>query len=175
MTVDRHDDRLGQFKRCETGRHVKCQGGRVLGLDRHARTAFDRGDDAGALPMPGERVDRQPMHAVIFERVGRQRDRARQAIPSSDREFVHAAFDFKARLRMIGVRRLGADDVRQLDSFAFERLGHQVGGLLLFVDLAAVGDSRALKQVGRDLGAIIPMPEFLFIPSRFDIFILEDM
>ena len=41
---------------------------------------------------------------------------------------------------------LGTDDVVQVDALFLQRLGHHVGGLLLAVDLAAVGHGRALER-----------------------------
>ena len=49
---------------------------------------------------------------------------------------------------------------------SLQGLGHHVGGLLLAVDLAAVGDGRAVEQVDGVVGAIVEMPELLLVPGR---------
>ena len=72
---------------------------------------------------------------------------------------------------MLGRR---ADHVDQLHPLLLERLGHDVGGLLLVVDLAAVGDGRTLEQVRRHVGAVVKVPEPLLVPRRCERFLLED-
>src|SRR4029078_13106017 len=73
------------------------------------------------------------------------------------------------------VARLGADDVRQLDPFLAEGFFHHVGRLLLPVDLAAVGDRRAMPQVDAPAGAVVPIPEPLFPPGGLKVLLLKDL
>ena len=75
---------------------------------------------------------------------------------------------------MIAVRGVGTDDVGEFDAFALEGGSHDVGGLFLAVDLAAVGDGGEVEEVYGVVGAIVPMPESLFPLGRGDGFVLED-
>ena len=62
----------------------------------------------------------------------------------------------------------------EFDAFAGECGGHDVGGLFLFIDFAAVGDGGKVEEIYGDVGAVIPVPEFLFPRRRGNGFVLED-
>ena len=78
---------------------------------------------------------------------------------------VDAAVDFRLRLRVIGMSGLWSNDVRHFDSFGGQRVGHQIGGLFLFIDFAAVSDRRAVEEIDRVIGRVVKTPEFLLVPS----------
>src|SRR5260370_39844892 len=70
--------------------------------------------------------------------------------------------------------RLWPDDVHQRNALGSQRLGHHVRGLLLLIDLAAVGDGRAVAEIDRPIGAIVEMQELLFVGRWLGWLILEN-
>ena len=78
---------------------------------------------------------------------------------------VDAAVDFDFGLRMIGMSGLWSNDVRHFDPLAGQRFGHEVSGLFLFINFAAVSDRRAVEEIDRVIGRVVKTPEFLLVPS----------
>ena len=70
--------------------------------------------------------------------------------------------------------RLRPDNVHQLDALLAQCLFHHISRLLLPVDLAAIGDRRAMPQVDRPLVAVVQVPQPPFPPGRLERFLLEN-
>ena len=68
---------------------------------------------------------------------------------------------------------LGPDDPFQFQAFFGHVLFHDVGGLLLGIQFAGIGDGWAVEKIDRVIGAVVPVPKLLFVPGRLDGFILE--
>src|SRR5207244_2886716 len=96
-------------------------------------------------------------------------------IAAAGEDAVDPAVDLLLRLRVVAVRRLRTDDVNHADALGRERLGHQIGGLFLSVDLAAVSNGRAIEQVEGIVGAVVQVPELLLVPCRLHFLALEDL
>lgn len=67
------------------------------------------------------------------------------------------------------------DDAVEVHPLLRPRLGHDVGGLLLGIELAVVGDGRALEQVHGVVDAVVKGPELLLEPGRPEGLLLEDL
>ena len=61
------------------------------------------------------------------------------------------------------MRGLRANDVGQLDVLHAQVLLHDVGGLLLFVDFAAVGHGGHMEEVQCAVRGVVPMPQLLLV------------
>ena len=61
---------------------------------------------------------------------------------------------------------IGPDDVRHRHAFIFERGGHQVGGLFLFIYITAVSHDGGVEKIGGNRRHIVEVPQLLFPPSR---------
>ena len=105
-----------------------------------------------------EPIDGKPVHAIVFERVRHQPHVRRHALAAAAGQGGHAPLDLVARLRMNRMRGLRPDEVRELNALLEQRQLHHVGGLLLAVDLAAVGYRRAMPQVRRPAVAVVEVP-----------------
>ena len=66
--------------------------------------------------------------------------------------------------------------MHEFDSLFRKDVSHQVRGLLLAIQLAAVGDRRTVNEITCPRGAIIKLPESLLIPGRVvaDVLALEE-
>ncbi len=78
----------------------------------------------------------------------------------------HQLLDFRLRARLVFMRHAGADEVREGEPFLRHVARHDVGGLLLRVDLAGVGDDRRVHEIGRVERGVVPAPEHLLEPRR---------
>ena len=74
---------------------------------------------------------------------------------------------------MVRVAGLRPDQVNQFHSLGLDGLRHDVGGLLLGVVFAAVGDRRQVEEIQRVVSAVIHVPQFLFVLPDDHFFILE--
>ena len=116
------------------------------------------------------------MHTVITEEVGGEGDFLRGAHAAVGGDGGEAALDLDHRVGMDLVGGLRSDDVRELHAELAHLAGHDIGGLLLLVELAAVGDRRGVAEVNGGIGGVIPSPESL-LPRRDlgDVFVLKDI
>ena len=119
-------------------------------------------------------VDNDPVHLIVAECPGGEADGARNWVASARHDAVDAAIDFFFGLRMVAMRGLRADDVDELNAFRSGSLGHHISGLFLLIDLATIGDSRAIEEVEGIVGGIVPMPDLLLVPGWLYRFLLED-
>ena len=85
-----------------------------------------------------ERIDGQPLHAVVGQRPGGEPDLARVGIAAAFGDLVEDAVDLDFGIGMVAVRRLRAGDAHQAHAFGGHGALHHVAGLLLRVDLAVV-------------------------------------
>ena len=155
---------------------VERQAGDVGRLDLDGTFVDQLGVDAGLLPMFDHAVDLHPVHAVIAQEVGGEGDFLRRAHATARGDGGEAALDLDHGVRMDLMGGLRSDDVRELQANLAHLAGHDVGSLLLLVDLAAVGDRRGVAEVDGGVGGVIPSPQGL-LPGRDlgDVLILEDV
>ena len=132
--------------------------------------------DLGLLPVFDHAVDPDPMHAVIAEEVGGEGDFLRRTDAAVGGDGGEAALDLDHGVRVDLMGGLRPDDVGEFHAELTHLAGHHVGGLLLLVELAAVGDRRSIAEVDGGVGGVIPSPESL-LPGRDpgDVFVLEDV
>ena len=161
LAVDFYKGRFADGLGCEAGGHVEGQRGDILGLDDDVALIDDLGVDPGRLPMALEAIDLHPVHAIVTEEVRHEADLPRHAIAASGGDDVEAALDFGKGFGVELMSGLGTDDVRQLNVLLGEITRHDVGGLLLSVNLTAVSDGRGVGEIHGDVGRIIPSPEGL--------------
>ena len=123
------------------------------------------GIEARALPVLTEPIHGDPLHLVVGQSPGGEPDLARIRIAPLRGDGVDLVVDRHLGVGMIPVRGLRPDDVRHRDAFRGQRLGHDIGGLLLPVDLAAISHQRAIEEVDRVIGRVVEMPQLGF-PRR---------
>ena len=124
----------------------------------------DLGIQPRALPVLAERVDGDPLHAVVRQRPRSKAHLARVRIAAALGDGVDEPVNLDLRIGMVLVRGIGSDDVRQPHTFARHGFGHDIGGLFLNIDLAAIGHGRAVEQVDGVIIGVIQMPQLFFPP-----------
>ncbi len=137
----------------------------IFGREGDASALIGMGLDARLLPVPFEGVHSNPGAAVVAERVGGEADSLGQHVPTSFRKLGDPPIDFEAGLRMVLVLRFRADDVDELQPLLLHRLGHDVGRLLLRIDLTRVGDGGTVPEVAGPVGRVVPVKEFRLPPT----------
>src|SRR5690349_5596628 len=115
-----------------------------------------------------------PKHFVITQSPGLKMDFFGNWVTTGARNTVDPSVDFFLCAWFVAVGCIRTDDMSQFNAFSVHRLGHNVSGLLLFIDFAAVCDSWAIEKIDGVIGGVIPMPELLFPPGRSDTFTLEN-
>src|SRR4051812_6998318 len=166
---------LCAIERAISGRHLQGEGVDIFAVDFDARRIGDARVYAGARPMLIHAIDANPKHFVVTKGPSRETNFVRRWIAAPGDDRVDAAIDFGLGARFVTVGCVRPDDVRELEAFFFQSLGHDVGGLLLFIDFAAVSHGWTVEQVDGPIGAIIPMPECSLVIGRFDAFVLKNL
>ena len=173
VQIDRHG--LPRVERAEAGRHGERDGGDVGRDDPDLVVAGrERGLDASGFPVLPESVHRHPGPLVVPERVDDEADVLGQRVAAPGDDGVDPAIQLGFGGGFVFVAGLGADEVREREAFGGHRFGHHVGGLLLAVDLAAVGDERDHPDVERLGGRIVEAPKLLLPRRRTERLVLED-
>lgn len=72
--------------------------------------------------MLAERIDRDPIHAVVAKRVRRETDGVGYSDSAEGHDAVNATIDLQLRHRMIGVSGVRPDEMRQFDPFGLQRV-----------------------------------------------------
>ncbi len=151
-------------QRAKAGAHLEGKGGHIFGADAEGVAVDDVGVDARFLPVLLQTVDRHPFHAVVTQGVGGESNLSGDFDATLLEDFGEAFLDLDLGIGVVLVPHAGADDVFEFQAFLFHVAGHDVGGLLLFVLLPAVGDGRALVEVGRVFRRVVEPPKLLFPP-----------
>ena len=138
LAVDGDGGLARKIQRTAARAHFQREGGDVGRGDVHRRIAGDFGIEAGAFPVLAERVDGQPLHAIVGQRPGGEFDFARVRVAAALGDLVEDAVDLHLGIGMVAVRRLRADDAHQAHAFGGQGALHHVAGLLLRIDLAVV-------------------------------------
>ena len=140
LAVDGDRGLAGGIERAAAGAHFEGEGGDVGGGDGHGGIAGDFGIEAGALPVLPERIDGQPLHAIVGQRPGGEFDFARVGIAAAFGDLVEDAVELDLGIGMVAVRRLRTGDAHEAHAFGGHGALHHVAGLLLRIDLAVVFD-----------------------------------
>ncbi len=172
LAIDNDGYRVCAVERAVARVHRQGQGGDSAGVDRDRGRARDLGIDTGPLPMLGKSVHDDPMHPIVAQRPRREADLPRQRLTAAGDDAVHATVDLSFGCRGVEVLGIDTDDVLQRHAFGGKRLLHHVGGLLLRVVVAAIGDRGAVDEVDGPIVAIVEVPELFFPPGRFQLFLL---
>ena len=89
------------------------------------------------------------------------------------------AIDFFFGFRRDRVGRLGRNNVSKFKTLVFGKFptgfGHDIGSLLLLIELAAIGDRRYGLKIANPNRAIVHRPKFLFKPIGLEGLGLEDL
>ena len=122
--------------------------------------------DIRALPVFLQRIDDDPRLPLVRERVGDQPHfrggfSARPLAASSSSRAASTFFVSGSYLCAI----FGP---MSRSSFSPSARGglHQIGRLLLRIDLAGVRDERAIREIGHVIGGVVEVPELLLPPGR---------
>ena len=176
LAVDGHGGRGELGLHGITGREVEGETSDVRSLYFDRALVDQLGVDLGLLPVFDHAVDPDPMHAVIAEEVGGEGDFLRRTDAAFGSDGGEASLDLDHGVRVDLMGGLRPDDVGEFHAELTHLAGHHVGGLLLLVELAAVGDRRSIAEVDGGVGGVIPSPESL-LPGRDpgDVFVLEDV
>ena len=164
LAIDMNHDLLAHIKRGLARGHIEGQGSDIISLHRDGLLlARDLRDDAGGLPVSLHSIHLHPVHTVVAEEISHEANLRRHGIAPVHGDQVQAALDLNERVWVDFVGRLRSDDMDEVDVLGQEVLGHDVCRLLLFINLAAVGNGRRVGEVGGDVGGVIPRPQGLLI------------
>ena len=116
--------------------------------------------------MLSERIDGQPLHAIVGQGPGGEPDLARVGVAAAFGDLVEDAVDLDFGIGMVAVRRLRARDAHQAHAFGGHGTLHHVAGLLLRIDLAVVFHGGDVVEVDGVIGGVVEVPELLFPLGR---------
>ena len=121
--------------------------------------------DIGALPGFFELHNLDTIGDGVAERVGGEAALGGPERARLGGELVEAGGELFLGVGVVFVRGLRADEVLELHALGGGGRGHDVGGLFLRIEFAAVGDGRDVEEISGRGGGVVPVPEFLLPPG----------
>ena len=157
-------------QRAKPGRYGQNEARDVFSGQLDAFVAGDARLDAGWFPVRIKAVNPNPGLAIVAQRPRHESHLAWHRVAALGGGGVDALVDFRLGCGVIFVAGVRADHVVQCQAFVCEVARHDIRGLLLFVDLAAVRDGGGVEQVAGVFRGVVKPPKRLLMGGWHRVF-----